>query len=287
MDQKDFLFSFTLWDVDHGLCIWIQTPNGQNHWIDCKKSAGFSPSEHTKNNHEVTKLDYLIVSHPDTDHINDLPNLVKALGKPRFLFRNKSLPDSEKFKSGSLECQTVYKDLDTTYTGEIKPEENPHSPEVNGGVEIKIGCNDYSQEITGNNTSVVAFYHYVGWLFICPGDIEDRGWKKLWSTYKSAFEPLISKSKWRVLVAPHHGRLSGYSQDLMDNIKPHLVIVSDVAGQSETDRRFRENPLGLNITVAPESSARVWKYLSTKGGGRVRFDIANNGGYKIHQYEYW
>ena len=284
MNPQDF--NFTLWDVDHGLCIWIQTPNGQNHWIDCKKSDGFSPSEHVKKTYGVTKLDYLIISHADTDHINDLPNLVKAFGKPIALMRNKTVPDEEKFKSETLECQTVFKELDTSYTESVKWENSPMNPDVNGGVEVKATYNDYSQEVTGNNTSVVALYHYANWLFVCPGDIEDGGWKKLWQARKAEFEPLISKSKWRVLVAPHHGRISGYSQDLMDNIKPQLVIVSDVAGQSETDRRFRENPAGLSITVAPESEKRLWKYLSTKGGGRVRFDIGSTGTYKIHQYEY-
>lgn len=27
---------FTLWDVGHGLCIWIKTPNGHNHMIDAE-----------------------------------------------------------------------------------------------------------------------------------------------------------------------------------------------------------------------------------------------------------
>jgi len=285
MNQQDF--SFTLWDVGHGLCVWIQTPSGQNHWIDCKQTPDFSPSEHVKKSYGVTKLDYLIISHPDTDHINDLPNLVKCFGKPRALHRNTTLSDSEKFKSGSLECQTVFKNLDTTYNCEVKPEENPHNPEVNGGIIIKVGYNAYSQEMTGNYTSVVALYHYADWLFACPGDIEDSGWKKLWQARKTDFESLISKSKYRVLVAPHHGRTSGFSQEMMDNIKPHLVTVSDVTGQSETDRRFRESPPGLKITVAPESESRVWKYLSTKGAGRVRFEIASNGSCKVHQYEYW
>jgi competence protein ComEC len=285
MSQQDF--SFTLWDVGHGLCVWIQTPNGQNHWIDCKKTDTFSPSEHVKNKFGVSQLDYLIISHPDTDHISDLPNLVKAFGNPKALQRNKTLPDAEKFKSGTLECQTVFKALDTSYTESVKWENSPRNPAVNGGVELAVSYNDYSQEVTGNNTSVVALYHYAGWLFVCPGDIEDVGWTKLWSAKQAEFEPLISKSKWRVLVTPHHGRTSGYSQQMMDNIKPHLVIVSDVVGQSETDRRFRENPTGLNMTIAPESEKRLWKFISTKGDGRVRFEITSTGGYTAHQYEYW
>ncbi len=286
MSEQDF--TFTLWDVGHGLCVWIQTPSGQNHWIDCNKRDEFSPSEHVKKEHGVTKLDYLIISHPDRDHISDLPNLVKAFGKPVALLRNRSLPEAEKFKSETLECQTVFKDLDTSYTENVKWGNSPCNPTVNGGVEVKVAYNDYSEEVTGNNTSVIALYHYANWLFACPGDIEDAGWMRLWSAKQAEFEPLISKSKWRVLVAPHHGRHSGYSQAMMDNINPQLVIISDVAGESETDRRFRENPPGLNLTVAPEAEKRLWKHLSTKGAGRVRFEITSAGGYrKIHQYEYW
>ncbi len=285
MSQQDF--AFTLWDVGHGMCVWIQTPNGHNHWIDCKKAEEFSPSEHVKNRYGVTKLDYLIISHPDIDHISDLPNLVKAFGKPKVLRRNKTLPDEEKFKSETLECQTVFKELDTSYTESVTWENNPRNPAVNGGIEVAVSHNDYSQEVTGNNTSVVALYHYGGWLFACPGDIEDVGWTKLWTAKLAELEALIAKSKWRALVAPHHGRSSGFSQAMMDNIKPDLVIISDVAGQSETDRRFRENPSGLSITVAPETEKRLWKYISTKGAGRVRFEIAITGTYKIHQYEYW
>jgi competence protein ComEC len=285
MSEQDFTFS--LWDVGHGLCVWIQTPNRHNHWIDCGKTDAFSPSEHVKKAHGVNNLDYLIISHPDIDHIGDLPNLVNALGKPRTLSRNKTLPDDEKFQSGTLECQTVFKELDTTYTRSVEWKESPHNPEFNGGVEVKTGYNGFTEEMKGNNTSIVALYHYGGWLFACPGDIEDAGWRKLWTTKGAEFGPLITKSAWRVLVAPHHGRTSGYSEALMDDIKPHLVIVSDVVGQSETDRRFRENPPGLSIKVAPETEIRLWKYLSTKGGGRVRFEIASTGNYKAHQYEYW
>ena len=84
----------------------------------------------------------------------------------------------------------------------------------------------------------------------------------------------------------HHGRPSGYSQVMMDAINPQLVIISDVAGQSETDRRCRESPTGLQLEVAPDTEKRLCKFLSTKRGGRLRFDISTRGSYKLHQYEY-
>ena len=55
-------FMFTLWDVEHGLSIWIQTPSGQNHCIDVGKNndTDFSPYVHMRILHNVKMLDYLI-----------------------------------------------------------------------------------------------------------------------------------------------------------------------------------------------------------------------------------
>jgi competence protein ComEC len=58
----------TIWDVGHGISIWLQMPNGDNHWIDLGATKDFSPSTHVHNNYKVNKIDYLIISHPDKDH---------------------------------------------------------------------------------------------------------------------------------------------------------------------------------------------------------------------------
>lgn len=278
-------FRFTLWDVGHGLNIWVQTPNGQQHVLDCGANENFSPAEHAKDNLGIDAVDFLIISHPDNDHLFDLPMLIEKFKKPRVLLRNKTLPDEEKFKSGNFGYQTAFKSLDSSFTAAIPYESSPLNPNYNGGIEIKTGHNSYSDQIKGNNTSVVAMYLYADWLFVCPGDIEDLGWRTLWESKKAEWEPFINKSKWRVLVAPHHGRESGYSQSLMDAINPGLVIISDEAGPSGTDRRFREKPTGLKLIVAPETDLKTYRFLSTKRSGRIQFSVDSNG-YKLHQYEY-
>lgn len=285
MSQQDF--KFTIWDVGHGLCIWIQTPNGHNHWIDCGANENFSPAEHVSSKHGVTAIDYLIISHPDADHLRDLPNKLKHIGTPRVLHRNRSLPSDEKYGGGQLGYQQAFQQIDMSHVHDVVEATAPWNPVHNGGVELKFGYNAYVQGMSSNDSSVVALYQYAGWLFVCPGDIEDGGWKTLWQAKQTEFAPLIAKSKWRVLIAPHHGRTSGYSQAMMDSINPSFTIVSDVAGQSETDRRFRENPRGLNLVVRPESNERNVKFLSTKAGGRIQFEITSAGGYSLHQYDYY
>ena len=53
---------FTLWDVGHGVSIWINTPNGANHWIDLGRTPEFSPSEHVARAYRISDIDYLAVS---------------------------------------------------------------------------------------------------------------------------------------------------------------------------------------------------------------------------------
>lgn len=271
---------FTLWDVGHGLSTWIRTPNGKDHWIDCRSTDEFSPTAHVRKKYGLGRPDILVISHPDTDHISDLPSLVSGLGEPRTLLLNKTLPETEKFQSGQLECQKAFKALDLKYTEKVKPEESALNSAYNGGVEAIATYNNYVAGGSVNDTSVVVMYLYAGWLFVCPGDIEDAGWKTLWAENSARFLALINKAKWRVLVAPHHGRPSGFSQGMMDSIKPHVVLISDEHGQSETDNRFRTLPLGLKL------NGEVSRFFSMKSGGRIQFWISPEGTYTFNQYQY-
>ena len=264
---------FTVWDVGHGLSIWIKTPNGHNHWIDAGSNSDedFSPAKHVHEHHGEKKLDYLIISHPDKDHIENLPDLLHYFGLPRTLERNRTLPTSIKYGDGSFEYQKAYKELDSKFINIVPFEMSPENPNYNGGIEVMNHCLDFQSGMAGNNTSVVTFYFYAGHLFICPGDIEPEGWIALWKLYSTDFQPLISKAKTRILIAPHHGRKSGYSEEMMEKVVPHLVVVCDKWGGGETDSRFRERPLGLNLNGSME------KYKSTKTTGRLKFTVRLDG----------
>lgn len=265
--------TFTLWDVGHGLSIWIKTPQGHNHWIDSGKNADndFSPPKHVNEQYNENTLDHLIITHPDADHIESLPDLIKYLGIPRTLTSNRTLPDTLKYGDQQSEYQRVYKDLDLMYNSETDWNESPCNPDYNGGITIKADELAYEEGMDKNDTSVVALYFYADHLFVCPGDIGPTGWSKIWSQCSEEFLPLIEKAKCKILIAPHHGRKSGYSQEMMDAINPHLVIICDKWGGGETHRGFRENPQGLDLNGVFE------KYKSTKTTGRIKFTIREDG----------
>ena len=130
--------TFTLWDVGHGISIWVVTPNGQNHWFDLGKTPDFSPSLHVHKQYGVKEIDYLLVSHPDKDHLEDLPNFRSAFGDPRALMRNKSLSDFQMFGQMDSDYQTGFAELHRTFTKTLEYHEHPTNPAYNGGVEYAV-----------------------------------------------------------------------------------------------------------------------------------------------------
>ena len=280
---------FTLWDVGHGVSIWINTPNGTNHWIDLGRTPEFSPSEHVGRAYHVSDIDYLVISHPDKDHLEDLPQFKETFGDPRTLQRNKSLPAANMLGLGAFQYQREYADLHNRFSAPITHTEDPTNQNCNGGVRYATHSLDHrtrvngstilgSAVIEGNDTSIVVMLLYEGVLFVCPGDIEPLGWRELWRRHAASYRALIDGARCRFLVAPHHGRKSGYCSDMMEAIQPHATFISDVWGASETHPAFRNDPLGVLV-----SSGDTVRYYTTKRAGRVQVVVSATG-FKIDQY---
>ena len=276
---------FTLWDVGHGISIWINTPNGRNHWIDLgyEPEERFSPSEHVHENYGVGEgeIDYLIISHPHKDHLEDLPEFLDNFGNPKYLLRNKTVPDEESFGEEDREYQKAYAELCKHFSSPVSDEESPKNPNNNGNIQYATDFLPHGESggvtIEENDTSIVVMLKYKDVLFVCPGDIEPKGWNELWRLKSSSFNSIISGAEYRFLVAPHHGRKSGYCKEMMDVINPHATFISDVWGQSETHRAFREDPIGIVVDGA------LKRYFSTKRGGRIQVKVFESGHLSIDQ----
>lgn len=281
-------FMFTLWDVEHGLSIWIQTPSGQNHCIDAGKNnvTDFSPYQHMRMMHDVRTLDYLIISHPDKDHIEGLPDLVNNLGYPRVLCRNTTLPAQEKYGDCQSEYLKIFKDFDTRYIHPVETSNSPLTPDTNGNILIHGIYNYYHDGMSKNNTSIVVFYRYNAHLFIMPGDIEPDGWSSLRQKHLDVIQDIKKGTKTRILVAPHHGRPSAYSQEMIDDLSPNLILISDKFAKHETDQRYYSAASGL-YTYSLNEDTRTYptdviRSLSTKTKGRIRINITKEGFYTIN-----
>ena len=271
-----------IWDVDHGIAIWIKTPNDGNHWIDGGKKTinghdEFNPAYYVRDHYGVTSLDYLVISHPDTDHYNGLHDIkesfnpIKALGRNKEYLKNnmdKLFPDPKNLN----ECNKALLKLHGTYTSPVNQEDSPLNPQNNGDVDVKVFNAPYYESMTTNDSSLVVFYKYNNRIFIAPGDIQELGWDKLYQKHNKEISDFVSGSKSRILVAPHHGTESGYTQEMIDCIKPSFVIISDQYGYSSpTDNRFR------NVATGEIIDGKPCKFASTKTSGRVKVSVDRIG----------
>ena len=262
-----------IWEVGAGLCVHIRTPNGQNHIIDAGRSDEFSPAKHISDHYWSHRdgLDYLIISHQDADHVCDLENLTNYLGEPKVYLRNNSVPDSEKYGLLKRSYQRILKEFDKKYTSSVKWENNPCNPTNNGEVNIESDFLDWAEAKTINNSSIVVAYEYRGVVIIFPGDIEESGWMKLRQKSPKLFSRLITPESKVILVAPHHGRKSGYSSEMIKYLRPDLVVISDGYGAGQTHPRFRDCANGLTIDGVKT------KFMSTKTNGRKKISVYRDG----------
>ena len=90
-----------IFDVEHGACALLSANDGKQVMIDCGHNASteWRPGTYLRQ-HGITKLDMLIITNYDEDHVSGLPNLREQVSIDR-LWRNKSVsPETlEKLKS--------------------------------------------------------------------------------------------------------------------------------------------------------------------------------------------
>ena len=234
---------FTLWDVGHGVSIWINTPDNSNHWIDLGRTPNFSPSQHVGRTYGVSDIDCLFISHPDKDHLEDLPQFRATFGDPRVLHRNKSLPAADMFGQRAFQYQNDYAISTGSSTPRFPTTRARPIPTATAGpichplarTRNPCGRLHSPRKLSYRRQQHVHRRHAVlpRRAIRLPGDIEPLGWRELWKRHGASYRTLINDAHWRFLVAPHHGRKSGYCKDMMDTIRPHATFISDVWGDSE------------------------------------------------------
>ena len=244
---------FVTWDVEHGSAAYIKTPNSKHIAIDLgarrTTDAGFSPLSHLRSNWRVNQLDAVVITHPHLDHIEDILNFdslsPKSFRRPNHLTEqdirgsnSKAPPEIEKIIQKYIATDRLYSQPATRETDISKPANW-------GGVSFQIFTPVQSPRSNINNHSLITVMTYAGVKFLMPGDNESPSWNEMLS--RQDFLSAIQGT--HVLVAPHHGRESGYHAPLFSRITPLLTIISDgrVVDTSATNR-YSANTKGWKVS---------------------------------------
>jgi beta-lactamase superfamily II metal-dependent hydrolase len=265
-------------DVDHGSSHIIRTPSDQIIMIDAGSTEDFSPALHIRNAWDTSLIRWFTVTHHDADHLTDINNIaeyldVRILHHPNLNEEQLRHLYTEEF-STPLEVFLEYK---TRFTDPMPPMGDPSYDW--GGVQFATFENNFTDIKTPNinDLSVVTFAHYMGWTIIFPGDLEVPGWKKLLENPE--FIEWLKRVD--IFIASHHGRESGFCEEVFKYCKPRLVIMSDKS-LSETSCPDKYFPYvrGLSV-VNPTGDANMRYVLTTRSDGAIAIYIDPEGRYKI------
>ncbi len=271
------MIKFVFWDVQHGHATYLQTPTKHIVFDLGTGSYGsekeFSPLRHLKNKWGVKQLDGVIITHPHTDHLDDIFAFAEL--SPKVIRRPKHLTDKDIYQANRNEDKEVvskYLEISSLYSSAVGSGENPFSAENNGGVTIKSFTPQSCSTSNLNNHSVVTVVSYESCKLLIPGDNEPSSWDELLGD-----ESFITEIKGTdVLLAPHHGRKSGFSSSLFEHISPCLTVISDgrFCDTSATGR-YSEKTKGWNVHKRSGKDEER-KCVTTRNDGVIVVKLGRN-----------
>lgn len=238
----------TMVDIGQGDSIFVRDIHGHTLLIDVggkvsfsqlqtwQKKATDSNAEKTLipylNSRGVGKIDQLVLTHTDTDHMGDMLEVAKHIKIGEVLVSQGSLTKSdfvEKLQAMKTKVRVV-KAGDTlpimkSYLQVLYPD--------------KVGDG-------GNNDSIVLYGNLLGKNFLFTGDLEVEGERALMTAY-----PQLPVD---VLKAGHHGSKGSSSLEFLGHISPKIALIS--AGKNnrykhphqETLERFQKQKMVIYRT---------------------------------------
>lgn len=265
------------WDVQHGHAAYICTPNNRHIVVDLgigSYSSGetFSPLQHIKQS-GINQLDYVVITHPHLDHIDDIMNFDSL--SPKVLLRPKKISKDDILKGAreqDIPKFDKYFEIDSRYSTPIGEESfnNTKNPANWGGMIIKSFSPISCSASNINNHSIVFVVEFASTKIVFTGDNESCSFNELMQN--DDFKNAIQNAD--ILLAPHHGRESGYHNDFVSHVNPALTVISDGRfNDNSATSKYSQKSRGWTVFKSDKSSAERYA-LTTRQDGTI---VANFG----------
>jgi len=214
--------TITVLDVGQGDCILVQAPSGKTMLIDGgglpgQQAGGWDigrevvvPALMAR---RVRRIDVLVVTHPDEDHIGGLAAVVEAV--PVGMVLDPMLACD----SGSYE--RLYEEIEERGITTHRATEGQRL-NLGDGVFAEV-LNPPDLRLTGtgsdsNNNSVVLQLVYGGMSVLLTGDIDRIGAMRM-ARHREAIQSTVLK-------VPHHGSAQPAVPGFLDAVRPELAVIS-------------------------------------------------------------
>lgn len=218
--------SVTFLDVGQGNSAFVQLPNGKKILID---GGGFRPGGFDVGRNvvapfllynKILKVDYLVLTHPQADHMNGLIFIAKHF-EPKELWYNGERPQDIE---SPVQADILSALLQTMKQrgAKIKRPKDLALPFPIGKVTFQV-LHPFEEESVRepnpNNRSLVLKMTYQGIGFLFPGDIEKKAEQAI---LKRKPEALAS----HVLLSPHHGSNTSSHPAFIRAVGPKFCVIS-------------------------------------------------------------
>jgi competence protein ComEC len=205
-------------DVGRGSCAVLERPDGSVTVVDCgsldHQDPGASIAAPYLWSRGIVRIDTLVLSHPDLDHVNGARTLV------------------ERFRPGRVLITRAFAGWEGT------PVERRGAPVPIDGLEL-LGppvWEKFGAAPPSNESSIVLRAAGV----LLPGDVEERGVEELLA---------LPDLKARVLVLPHHGKFFKQHAELYARTAPEAVVASAPEGYGSS-KVLDASPVPVLLTGA-------------------------------------
>jgi competence protein ComEC len=225
-------------DVGQGDSILIEAAGGKNILVDGGDRADSIASRiiNYLKKQEVKRLDYIISTHPHSDHIGGLVDIIESFEVGTVLDSGK-IHSSKTYENYLIKIDQKNIDFETPRRGD----------------QFKIGESSISflhpkeplANYDLNNSSLVFLLEYEEQKFLFTGDIEKEVEKELLKNYPELEVQLIK--------VPHHGSKTSSSQSWISSLNPELAVI-----QVGADNHYG-HPAAEVIKVYQNQGARVYR----------------------------
>lgn len=204
-------------DVKQGDCILIES-EGQNMLIDCGESSQSDEVTAYLQAHNISKIDYLVGTHPHSDHMGGMSTIVDNFEVSDFYMPylpDDDIPTTKYFEKLLLSLENKNIEIKNPAVGD--------KIQIGSAEALVIAPNNKEYSNTNNYSIGIILTHGEN-SFIFTGDAE-----------ASAEEEMINNGLLKdidVYKAGHHGSSTSSSEQFLDVIRPEYAVIMCGEGNS-------------------------------------------------------
>ncbi len=278
-------------DVGTGDCIFIRLPDGKNALIDVGQSTSlnYANIKTVLNAYSVKSVDYLILTHPDTDHIGNGLNMLNDYNVLKVFLPNvatrfnfsvyNQIKEIIEYKGIAYEYSQPFKKIidEDYFIYFLSPIGANNVNDYYTDFNLSKSPNDEQQ----NNLSPIIYLEYKGVRFLFTGDAYASQERLLLYYYDAGimqnFLPGLNLKNVDVLKVAHHGSKDSSCAEFLKLVSPKTAVISvggnNSYGLPATDTINRLIEYGDNCEI-----------LRTDVHGTVSINVEEDGIYSIYKY---